>query len=124
MALVGVLGIVAIAIPDILLSGFLHDPSVLAIGRAPLRLTGFTIAIDAAGMILSYTLLGAGAAARVMQVSVATQWVIGLPGAWLAGPYFGFGLFAVWGAFVGYRILQTAIFAGLWGRGRWAKIEV
>ena len=124
MALVGALGIVAIAIPDILLGGFLHDPSVVAIGRGPLQLTGFTIAADAAGMILSYALLGAGAAARVMHVSVATQWAIGLPIAWLAGPYFGLGLLAVWGAFVGYRMLQTAIYAGLWGRGRWASIKV
>lgn len=124
MTLVGLLGLIAVVIPDILLSGFLHDPSVLVLGRAPLQLTGLTIAIDAAGMILSYALLGAGAAARVMQVSVGTLWVIGLPIAWLAGPYLGFGLVAVWVAFIGCRMLQTAIFAGLWGRGRWASINV
>jgi Na+-driven multidrug efflux pump len=87
-------------------------------------LTGATIAADAVGMILFYALLGAGAAARVMQVSVTTQWAIGLPAAWLAGPYLGLGLVGVWGAFIGYRLLQSAIFAGLWSRGRWATIRV
>ena len=122
--LVGGLGTIAIAIPDILLAGFLHDPAVLAIGLEPLRLSGFTIAFDAAGLILSYTLLGAGAAARVMHVSVLSQWAVGLPMAWIVGPYLGFGLLAVWGAFIAYRLLQTAVYAGLWAGGRWATIKV
>ena len=122
--LVGAIGLIAVAVPDLLLGGFLHDPAVLAMARGPLRLSGATISADAAGLVLFHALLGAGAAAQVMRVSVATQWAVGLPLAWLAGPYLGLGLVGIWIAFIGYRLLQAAIFTGLWWRGRWASIRV
>ena len=111
--LVGAIGLIAVAVPDLLLGGFLHDPAVLAMARGPLRLSGATISADAAGLVLFHALLGAGAAAQVMRVSVATQWAVGLPLAWLAGPYLGLGLVGIWIAFIGYRLLQAAIFTGL-----------
>lgn len=121
---IGAIGLIGVVVPDLLLSGFLHDPEILAMARGPLRLTGATIAVDAAGLILLNALCGAGAAAAVMRVSVTTQWAIGLPAAWLAGPYLGMGLTGIWVTFVGYRLVQAAIFAALWRRGAWAAIRV
>ena len=99
----GVLGLPAILVPDLLLSGFIHDAEVRAIATMPLRLVGLVMAAEAAGIIFLNALLGAGAARAVMTTSVATQWLIGLPAAWLAGPYLGYGLFAMWLMFSGYR---------------------
>ncbi len=122
--LIGAIGLVGIALPDVLLSAFLHDPALLDLGRAPLILTGVLIAADAVGIVLLQALLGAGDAARMMVVAVTAQWIIGLPAAWFAGPYLGLGLFWVWATFEGYRVLQSLVFAGLWTRGRWALIRV
>ena len=68
--------------------------------------------------------MGAGAVRQVMGVAVGTQWLLGLPLAWLAGPYFGLGLFAVWATQAAYRILQAVIFVILWRRRGWTQIKL
>lgn len=119
-----ILGLPAIFAPDLLLSGFIHDPEVRAIAHGPLRLVGIVMALEAAGIIFLNALLGAGAARAVMTTSVATQWLIGLPAIWLAGPYLGLGLMGMWLMFFGYRIIQTVILGALWSQGGWETIKV
>ncbi len=120
----GLIGLPAIVVPDLILAGFIHDPAVIDIARAPMRLMGATIFIDGIGLVLLHALLGAGAAAQVMAVSVGSQWLIGLPLAWLVGPYLGLGLFAVWVTQAFYRALQAGIFVVLWRRRGWARIKI
>ena len=119
-----VIGLPALVIPSTLLAGFIHDPEVVAIGRGSLMLFGATMIVEAAGLIIMNALLGAGAARQVMLVSVALQWLVGLPLSWLAGPYLGYGLFGVWVCQTGYRALQAAVFVWLWQRGEWRHIRV
>jgi putative MATE family efflux protein len=118
------LGVPMLVIPDLILAPFLHDPETLAIARAPLRLVGATIAIDAVGMVLMNTLLGAGASRLTMVVSIATQWGLFLPVAFLLGPILGLGLFWIWVAQVVYRGILALAFAAIWNRRNWASIEV
>ncbi len=124
LVFIGLLALPALFIPDLLLSGFLHDPEVVALARAPLRLTAATIIIDAVGLVLMNALLGAGAARQVMIVATGSQWIVGLPLAYLAGPVLGYGLFGIWLCLGGYRVLQSGIFALLWARGNWAHIKL
>jgi len=118
------IGVPALLFPDLVLSGFIHDPDTRALGVAPLRLFGAMMAIEGASIVFMNSLLGAGAARAVMLTSVLTQWLVGLPAAFIVGPHLGFGLLAIWGTFAGYRLLQTVIFAGLWMRGRWVSIRI
>jgi putative MATE family efflux protein len=118
------LGLPMLLVPKLLLGIFLHDPALLALGSLPLRLMGMGILLDGIGLILMQALLGAGASAVVMLVSVGLQWLLFLPLAWLVGPYLGFGLLAIWLVFVGYRSLQTISFIGIWRQRRWAGIRV
>jgi MATE family multidrug resistance protein len=120
----GLLGLPMLIAPDAILWPFLHDPETLAIARAPLRLIGASIAIDAVGMVLMNALLGAGASRLSLVVSVATQWLVFLPIAFVLGPVLGFGLFWIWLAQVGYRVLFASAFAAIWRRRAWAAIEV
>ncbi len=122
--LMAVLGIPALLVPGLLLSGFAHEAAVIALGEPSLRLVGLMIALDGVGLVLMHALLGAGAARQVMVVAVVSQWVIGLPLAWLVGPVLGLGLTATWLSLAGYRILQTVVFAILWRRGNWSKIRL
>ncbi|MFQ6021433.1 MAG: MATE family efflux transporter [Acidiferrobacterales bacterium] len=118
------IGLPAVIMPQVLLAGFIHDPAVLNIGIAPLRLAGATIMIDGIATILMNALLGAGAARQVMMVAVGSQWLLGLPLAWFVGPYLGFGLLSMWLAWFGYRAVQSVVFTCLWVRGNWATIKV
>lgn len=120
----GLLGLPAIFFPDLLLSGFLHDPDTLELARLPLQIVGIGIAADGIGLILMNALLGAGASRVVMVVSIAFQWALFTPLAWYLGPYLGFGLLAVWIAQFAYRGLQAGVFAGLWQWGNWQSIKV
>ena len=70
------------------------------------------------------SLMGAGAARTSMVVSIATQWLLFLPVAYVLGPILGAGLLAIWTAQIGYRSLSAVIFAAIWRKGSWASIKV
>ena len=124
VAIMSLLGLPMLLFPDLLLGAFLHEPETLEVARGPLRLVGATIGLDAVGMVLMNSLVGAGASRTSMIVSVCTQWLLFLPAAYVIGPILGLGLVAIWSAQVGYRSLTALVFAHLWRRGRWANIEV
>lgn len=119
-----ILGLPMLVFPDAFLGIFLHNPETIDVARWPLRLVGATIGIDAIGMVLMNALIGAGAARSSMVVSIATQWLIFLPIAYLLGPVLGAGLLAIWIAQVAYRSLTCVIFAVVWRKGYWASIEL
>ncbi|MCU0303534.1 MAG: MATE family efflux transporter [Thermoanaerobaculales bacterium] len=121
---VGLLALLGLVLPDLLLRPFLHDEATLALARLPLRILAATMSLDTLGMVLMNALLGAGDNLRVMAVALVLQWVVFLPSAYLVGPVLGLGITGIWVAHVGYRVLQAAIFAGMWRRGDWTRIEV
>jgi MATE family multidrug resistance protein len=119
----------ALAVPMLLVPGpilefFLRDPALVAIGRVPLQLVGLGILVDGLGLVMMHALLGAGATGLVMKVSVAFQWLLFLPAAYLVGPVLGLGLTAVWVGMTLYRALQSAVFVVAWERKSWAAIRV
>lgn len=110
--------------PELILGIFLKNQETLEMAIFPLRLTGITIALEGISMVLMNSLLGAGDAKPVMYVSVALQWLIFLPAAYLIGPVAGMGLTAIWIAHIAYRMLQGIIFVALWQKGNWKTAEV
>lgn len=118
------LGLPMFLFPDLILAPFLHEPSTLAIARAPLRLVGATIGFDAITSVFMQSLQGAGASRLAMIVSIALQWGIFLPVAFLLGPVLGYGLLSIWIAMVAYRALTALAFGTLWMRGSWSRIRV
>jgi multidrug resistance protein, MATE family len=121
----GLLGLAIALFPELLLRRFLNEqPDVLAIAVTPLRLVGLTVAVDAIGMVLLNSLMGAGATLHAMVVSTAAQWLVFLPTAYLVGPVLGFGLIGIWLAQIGYRSLQTGVLVALWRSGRWSRVRM
>jgi putative MATE family efflux protein len=121
---VGGLSMPAILSPEWILSGFIHEPSTLAIARTPLRLVAGFLVLDAVGMVMMNALMGAGDVRRVMFISTGFQWLIFLPLVYLLGPVLGFGLVVVFALQVIYRAFQAFTFALMWKRGRWQSIEL
>ena len=54
------------------------------------------IVLDAAALVFTQALLGAGANRTVMQLTLTGQWLVFLPLAWLFGVHEGFGLAGIW----------------------------
>ncbi len=115
----GVLALAMLFATRPILTVFLRDPALVAIGVVPLRLVGATIQIDGLGRIKKQGLLGVGASRLVMLVATGLQWGLFLPLAWLLGPVLGLGLTPIWLAMGGYRLLQAGIFIAAWQRRRW-----
>lgn len=123
-ALIVVMVLPALFVPDVLLAGFLEDPTTLALARDALLVIALGLPIDTVSAVLMNSLSGAGDTRRPLLVSVATQWLIGLPLAWLLGPTLGLGLWAMWVAFYVARVVSSVALVGMWQRGRWATVAV
>jgi len=120
----GTIALPGVVIPDILLSGFIHEPAIREMGIGALRLVAAGMIVDAVNSALMNSLLGAGASRQVMFVSVSSQWLLGLPLAWLTAVCLGYGLIACWTCFIGYRAVQAAAYAVMWSCGDWKNIKI
>jgi putative MATE family efflux protein len=110
--------------PELVLSPFLHDPHTRSIALAPLRLIAVAAPIDAIGMVLMFSMQGAGDTRTVLLVSIGMQWLLLLPAVVLVGPVLGLGLFAIWLMQGVARLVQAGVFSWLWQRGKWAEVRV
>jgi putative MATE family efflux protein len=124
VGLVGLIALPMLIAPTPILGVFLHDPEPLIMARLPLMLIGATIGLDAIGMVLMNGHFGAGASRTVAVVSVAFQWGLFLPAAYVIGPVLGGSLLQIWIAFLTYRLAQTAVLTALWRRGAWASVQM
>jgi putative MATE family efflux protein len=110
--------------PELILRLFVSDPALIELGDWPLRLTGLGMVIDATALVLTQALLGAGANRTVMAVSLGNQWLFFLPLAYLLGPVLGHGLLAIWSLQILQRGLASTIFAVMWQRRDWTRIQL
>ena len=123
--MVGV-GAAAAFFPETLLRCFLTDPAAVAKATLPLRFTGATVAFDAVSLTMQNALLGVGDAPRVAFISIATQWLLFLPAAFLGvtrcQPWFNMNW--LWGLYVAQRVLQSILYTRLWHAGKWKSIKL
>ena len=111
--------------PDAILSIWIHDPDTRALGVTPTRILGIMIAFNGIGYMMSTFLNGAGDVKRVTWINLITQWCVLVPGAFLFGPFLGYGLLGIWSLHqFGYRAGNSIIFALIWRRGSWTKIII
>ncbi|PIE19413.1 MAG: MATE family efflux transporter [Proteobacteria bacterium] len=112
------------AAPGVWLGLLMNDPAAEALGILSLILLGLTQPIDGVGMVLSQTLIGAGAVRSVMLASVLLQWVLFLPAVYVFGVHMKGGLLVLWVGMGLYRALFAVVMVVLFRRGAWAKIKV
>lgn len=110
--------------PDAILGLFLHRPELIALGHVPLQLTAAMIVLDCVAIVLAQALLGAGANRTVMTATLTIQWLIFLPLAWWFGTQQDGGLWVIWWLQLGYRVLNSVVFATLWQRRKWQTLRL
>jgi len=119
------LSVPMIAMPRWIVGAFFPEaPDAIEVAATPLRLAGASMAVEAMGIILINSIMGAGATKLAMSVSIGLQWGVLLPAAYLAGPLLGFGLVGVWAVNVGFRALFAATCALCWRRRWWAGARI
>ena len=124
MILLLVLALPMWLVPDLVLGLFLKQTELVELGRAPLMITGLAICLDGVAIVLTQALLGAGAARSVMIVTLAVQWFLFLPLAYIIGPVLGYGLLGIWLAQALQRLVTSLLLCVLWLRRGWAAIEL
>jgi len=126
---VAVVAMVPLGLPmmfatDVVFGIFTTDPAAIAAGRIPLQIIGGSVVLEAVGMVLLQSMLGAGAARTVMIVSISLQWFFFLPIAFVVGPTLGYGLVGIWLVQLAQQLVQAVVFGRLWSTGRWAMVRV
>jgi putative MATE family efflux protein len=124
VGVVGLISLPAVLFPELILGGFIHEASTLAIAKNPLRVAAGFLFIDSVGMVLMNALTGVGDTKRVMVIGVSYQWLLFLPLVYVLGPVMGLGLVVIFATQAAYRGLQAITFASMWKRGRWQTIEI
>ena len=119
-----ILGLAVIPFAEPLLGFFLKNPETRDLAHLPLVLWALVIGIDAAGLVLMNSLIGAGDTRRSMWISVLWQWAFFMPLAWVVGPVLGYGLLGVWIVNGIYRVGQALNCAQQWRSRKWARIEI
>ena len=110
--------------PELALGFFLHEQHLIELGSTPLQLSALFIGVDAAGLVLMHTLLGAGDSKTVMKITITTQWLLFLPAAFVVGPILGYGLLSVWVLQLLQRLLVALGLSYQWRRRQWAHIKL
>ena len=110
--------------PHWVLAPFIRNPETLAIATPAMRMIAICLPLDAVGMVLLNSLLGAGDSRIVMVISIVMQWAIQLPLIYLIGPHLGLGLTAIWVGWMAVRAMQSGVFALIWRGPSWGEQKV
>ncbi len=124
MLTVAMISLLMLIFPEPILSLFLIEAHALKVATVPLQIVAIGLPLEALGMVMMSSLMGAGATKVTMQISMGMQWLLFIPMAWVLGPVFGYGLTAIWLAQMLYRGSQTFIYASFWKKKNWRHIRV
>jgi MATE family multidrug resistance protein len=117
------LGIGIAIFPQALLSLFLVDEGTLALAILPLQLAVFAHVLDGYGKVMGSALIGAGDTTAAMQLTLLPQWLLLLPLLSLS-VFMGYGLKEAMGIFFLSTLISALLFAYIWQRERWSRIEL
>lgn len=110
--------------PEWILAAFTDDAELIALGIRPLQISGIFIPLEVCAIILTQTLLGAGASRYVLAINMVMQWCIFLPVAYLLVAYADVGLVELSLLQACQRILLSIIYTLLWRSNGWTKIQI
>ena len=120
----GTMGILFLLFPRPILLIFTNDAEVIEMGLVALRILGVVQFFDAVGMTLWFALSGAGNTRFPAIIDLSLSWGVFLPGSYLLGIVFGYGLIGPWLAFAIYLFLYAACITWKVLRGDWKEIEL
>jgi MATE family multidrug resistance protein len=119
-------GLVYLAVPELVMSSFARDPAsareLVEVGRRMLLLSVAWQLFDATASVLSESLRAAGDTAFTMWVRIAIAWAIFAPGSWISVRVLGGGDVAAVAWMVGYLALLATALLLRFRSGAWRRI--
>ena len=120
----GTMGILFLLFPRPILSIFTNERAVIEMGLLPLRILGVVQFFDAVGLTLWFGLSGAGNTVFPAIIDLSLSWGIFLPGCYLLGIVFDYGIVGPWLAFALYLFLYAVTITWKILKGDWKEIKV
>lgn len=124
MGIMGVMGLVFVAIPEVLMRVMTDKPVLLEAAAPLLRICGPIEVFFATHIILSMAMRGAGDTRVPMLLGYFCVYCVRLPLAWLLGLHLGLGIRGVWYALCGELVLRGLIFHARFRQGGWLHKRV
>ncbi|MCM8537784.1 MAG: MATE family efflux transporter [Lentisphaeraceae bacterium] len=119
-----ILSLPFILFPEALLGFFIIDTAVIKIATFAVILLGFSLPLEAIGLVLQHAILGAGDSKKVMILTTASSWLFYLPLAWLLGHTLNQGINGVWIANLIVQASLAATYMYFWKTGYWKNIKI
>lgn len=120
----GFLGTLFILFPRVILEIFTNQKTIIETGRNILILFGIIQFFDAASLILSHALQGAGYTKWVMKTEGIVVCFLLLPATYISSLVFGFGLYGAWVSMFAYSLTMGAIMLWKFKAGHWKEMEI
>ena len=124
MIFMGTLGIVFLAVPEWVVRLFTDDSEVIRSAIFPLMLAGAVQVIDAAGMVFSTALEGAGNTRWVMKAEIFVNWGIFLPLTYVLTFVFSWHHYGPWIAWAAYLTIFGLMCIWKFREGKWKEIKL
>jgi len=120
----GSVGILFLVAPEWVVRVFTDDEEVMKYAIGPLRLVGIVQIVDAAGMVLSTALEGAGQTRWVMMMEILVNWGVFLPLTYLLTFTLNMRNYGPWIAWGVYITLFGVISFIKFNRGSWKHVRL
>lgn len=124
-AILALLSVPVLVFPELFLGPFLgSDETLVKLAVLPLQLAGVGIIIESFALVLTQSLLGAGANKTVLAIRFSTLWLFMLPGIWLVTHDGNASLTAVWCVLLLQKLLISTALLIIWQRRHWDQISI
>jgi multidrug resistance protein, MATE family len=124
ISLSALVSLVFVVLPGPLLRIFTDDASVLTLGLPLLWVGAAFNLLDAAAVVASGSLRGAGDTRFPFWVQTGTAWLVYLPASWLLGVWLEGGLLGAWiGASI-YSLVLSIVLVSRFRSGAWKSIRI
>jgi len=118
----GAAGLLLVLFAGQVMSVFVDDPEVIALGIMPLQVLGMIQPLSAASMVYSGSLRGAGDTRWTLVITTLSVWVLRVPLTMLlVGPL---GLVGAWLGMATDNVARAVMVWLRYRTGRWAKVKV
>ena len=120
----GTLGVSFILFPELYLSLFTNDMSIIKMGVSGLRIVGALQFLDAIGFVLMFALIGAGNTVFPAVVESFLTWFVVVLGTYVFGVVLNFGFVVPWFLFPVHMSLFAGIMVWKIRQGDWKRIDL
>ncbi|MEM9415500.1 MAG: MATE family efflux transporter [Planctomycetota bacterium] len=118
------LGLVFVAIPELLVRSLTDLPELLALAPPLVRLCGYVQFFFGSALVLQGAMRGAGDTRVPAILSNALTWGFRLPLAAIFGLWLGWGLYGIWVALCTELFLRGCVFIARYKGDGWLKVKV